>query len=189
MLLLWLIFVLLEVDATLDDECRTWEIRLENHNLRCGFKIQVIVILKAIFQNWNYDKPYFIIIDCFRHFDVRRTPDISLSRGCNQLLYDSAWSSHTLCKVPFSQESFAQFQEVKCVQGNSKTLRVGIWNFKSHSHFLKVWCNGYIPGFLNRLLKIYPYFISIFNSFLFSIYIFLWRLSSNLTFCFVYWGY
>ena len=53
---------------------------------------------------------------------------------------------------------------MKCFQGNTKTLRVVIWNVKSHSHFLKVWCSGYIPDLLNRLPKTEFYFTSIFNS-------------------------
>ena len=121
-------------------------------------KCQVIVILKANFENQNFHKPYFTSIGCFRHFDVRRTPVISSPRGCNQPLYDSAWSSNTLCKVPFPQEHLHCVREVKCVQGISKTLRVDIWNFNSHSHFLRAWCSGYIPDLLNRLPKIDSYF-------------------------------
>ena len=61
---------------------------------------------------------------------------------------------------------------MKRVQGNSKTLRVGIWNFKSHSHFLKVGV-----AFVSQISYIgSPRFIS--TLCLFSIP-FLWWLSSE----------
>ena len=130
---------------------------------------QVNVILNTIFENQNFHKPYFTIIDCFRHFDVCRTPVISSPHGWNQPLYVSAWSSNTSCR----HEDLHSLREVTCVQGNSKTLRVGVWNFKSHSCFLKIWCSGYMPDLLKRLTKIHSYFMLIFN------YLFSWRLSSE----------
>ena len=149
-------------------------------------RYQVIVILKAIFENLNFHKPYIRSIGCFRHFDVRRTRVISSSRDCNQPLYGSAWSSNTLCRVPFPQELLHSFREVKCVQDNSKTLRVGIWNFKSRSHFLKVWCGGYIPDLLNRLPNVHSYFMLIFNCLFMKVE---FRINGGISSYFVCWGY
>ena len=109
----------------------------------------------------------------FRHFDVCRMPVTSSPRGWDYPLCDSAWSSNTFCKVPFPQEDLHSLREVTCVQGNSETLRGGVWNFKSHSCFLKIWCSGYIPDLLKRLTKIHSYFMLISN------YLFSWRLSSE----------
>ena len=47
---LWLVFVLLRVDA-LGDGCRIWEFRMANPNFEVISKYQVIVRLKAIFEN------------------------------------------------------------------------------------------------------------------------------------------
>ena len=79
----------------------------------------------------------------------------------NQLLCHSAWFSNTSCKVPFQQEDLHSLREVTCVQGNSRTSRVGVWNFKSHSCLLKIWCSGHMPDLLKKLTKIHSYFMLI----------------------------
>ena len=127
----FLLFLLLGVDATLGGGCKIW--KFENFvswttTLDVVSKYQEILILKAIFENSNFHKPYFTVIRGFRHLDVRRTSVISSSRGYNQSLYDSAWSSNTFWELLFLQEHFHSFRKMKCFQGSSKTLRVPIWN-------------------------------------------------------------
>ena len=67
----------------------------------------------------------------------------------------------------------------------SKTLIVGVWNFKSHSHFLKVRC-GYIPDLWNMLPNIDSNFMSIFNSLFMKVE---FRINGGINFYFVCWGY
>ena len=64
--------------------------------------------------------------------------------------------------------------------------QVGVWNFRSHSYFLKVWCSGHITDLLNILPKIDSYFMSIYN-FLFMKVEF--RISGGINFYFVCRGY
>ena len=59
------------------------------------------------------------------------------------------------------------------VQGNSKTLRVGVQDFKSHSFFLKIWCSGYMPYLFKRLTKTHSYFMLIFNYFFYECWVLL----------------
>ena len=56
-------------------------------------------------------------------------------------------------KVPFPQEQLHSLRKVKCFQRNSKYTGACIWSFKSHFHFLKVWCCGYIPSLVFTQLR------------------------------------
>ena len=71
----------------------------------------------------------------------------------------------TFCvKSPFHSNTCTVSVKRNVSRVISKTLIVGVWNFMSHSHFLKVWC-GYIPDLWNMLPNIDSNFMPIFNSF------------------------